>query len=164
MLNFHTNQNGFTLIELTVYIFIFAIILGAFMTLLYNFGFSNEKTESEIAVSDSAHVLSTLITRIVRGGTDIIFPPGSQPFDRLMLWNDSTLYRIDVEDGVARLKIGSGGEVPITTNDVTIDSLTFRRYEFSNEVEFLIRVEATIVSTNPAEPASQSIDFWVANR
>ncbi|MEK7616350.1 MAG: prepilin-type N-terminal cleavage/methylation domain-containing protein [Patescibacteria group bacterium] len=159
------NQAGFTLIEMLIYAIIFVIFVGGIVMSSFSLLSSSQRTNSQIEVADNARFLTQKMQRIIQGATVINSPTVGNSAATLSVNTADTSsnpFVIDLSNGVVRLKRGSGAPLALTNSFVTVTSLSFKNYSYSTITKNTIRIQANVISVEPNQPASTSIDVFIS--
>ncbi len=157
-------SRGFTLIEIIIYSGIVVIISTGFILYVYSTLDYSNRVRSHLEVTDNSRLIIQKISGILRGAVVINSPAvgfsgASLSADTHDIPNNPFIF--DLSSGVLRLKRGGASPVPISNSLVTVSSLSFANYSYSNGTKNTIRIKALITSATDLPPASQQIDFFV---
>jgi Tfp pilus assembly protein PilW len=145
-----TNEKGYTLIELLLYI----VIIGSLLVpLAYFFGMTTEarlKGQSIAEVDDQAVAAMDNITQTIRNATSITTPAaaGSGASLTLVVPTGTLSPTIFSLNGTAlQVKEGTGANVALTSSDVQISNLTFKNLTRSG-TSGIVQVSFTVTRVN----------------
>lgn len=140
MKKYNTTKNGFTLVELILYIGISSIILLSVSTLVSFLLESQAKNRAVMSVEQQGAYITQLITQNIRNGYAIQNPTKNNQTESIDIvkthdapgFDDLVIFFIDSENMIMRNIIIAGGEVkddiPTTINnsDVIVTNLSAR--------------------------------------
>src|SRR3989344_5145313 len=119
-------KNGFTLIELILYIAIITIVMGALIPFAWDVIEGGVKSSAEQEVSSQARYVSERIKYEIRNA-NAINSISATSIDLNTDTNATTV--IDYAGGKIRIKYGAGGTpVNLNSNDTNVTNLTFSDY------------------------------------
>lgn len=124
-----SNQAGYTLIELLLYIVVISTLLTS---ITYFFGITIEaraKNQTIAEVNDQGALAMDYITQTIRNASSITTPApaGSAASLTLVVPTGSLSPTIfDLSGTTLRVKEGTGAAIPLTSNDIRVTGLTFR--------------------------------------
>jgi type II secretory pathway pseudopilin PulG len=143
--------NGFTLIELIIYIALFSMIVGSLVLFSWNIIYGGEKSKSQNAVEANMHYALERIQAEIRDSSGIgASTPTSITLTNLDGSRSPTV--IDLSSGQIRIGFGSSGNCksstpcPITDNTVNVSSLHFTNLSngtISNNISVSITIDST---------------------
>ncbi|MCX6795325.1 MAG: prepilin-type N-terminal cleavage/methylation domain-containing protein [Candidatus Falkowbacteria bacterium] len=145
-------KNGFTLIELMLYVAISSVILlltSLFLSMLLE---SRVKNQTIAEVEQQGVQVMQIVTQTIRNANAMGTPANgatstSLSINTILASTTPTLF--DLSGGVVRIKEGTGAVIPLTNSDVTVTGLTF--YNLSRaSTPGIIKISFTISSLNPA--------------
>ena len=128
-------RQGFTLVEVLIYIAIIGIVITSFVTFAMSISGSRAKTYVVQEVHANARVALNLISQKIRLADDVFSPIAGNSNSSLELdmpGPDSNL-TFDVASGVLNITEGIGSPIPITSDEVNISSLSFTNLAPSEE-------------------------------
>jgi len=124
---------GFTLLELLIYVAIFAVITvllaNIFIALSKSNGQSNAKSEVDSAIRFSNQLLSQDLKN-----ASAVSVPSSGSSNSLTLTRADTTIIYDISSGALRRKEGSADPVSLTNTNIVVGTPTFTRIENTNAV------------------------------
>lgn len=115
-------QKGFTLIELVIYMAILTIVLSIAVDLFFFSKTFGNQVAQEQEVDRNARVAFLEMTQTIRGTSSVTSPALGASGSNLYL--NSNAIRYAVNNGILQ-KTQSGQTVDLTSDDVSIDNLTF---------------------------------------
>lgn len=147
----HFSLQGFTLVEMLLYVTISSVILlslSLFLSLILS---SRIKNQSIADVNQQGLQVMQLITQTVRNGKSISFPSvgatsTSLSVDVVDPLRNPTVF--DIANGVMRIQEGSNQPIPLTNSHVTVTSLIFQNISSTSSTDRIIRMSFTINHTN----------------
>lgn len=152
MKNFKTNKEGFTLIELILYIAIISMILVGFMTFSLDVIYSGEKSEIRQTVQQNAIFSMQKILKEIRTSNDLNIGtstfdthPGVLSLSKDTAGDDPTIF--DISTGTLQIQQGVNGPYPLTADDLEVINLVFTNLSVTNRTT-IIRVELTLRHVN----------------
>ena len=130
-MNINFNQkynNGFTLLELLLYISISSIILLVTSLFLSTLLEGRVKNQTIAEVEQQGVQVMQIITQTLRNADTINSPSiglnsSSLSVNTIVGSNNPTIF--DLSGGVIRIKEGTGNVVPLTNSKITVSSLSF---------------------------------------
>lgn len=146
-------NKGFTLIEMLVAVAIFSIVLvismGAILTIID----ANRKAQTLSSVMNNLNFALESMTRTIKTGVDPSLSGGVLTVDAIDLTSGNfsrreVSFRLDETDGQGQIvrQVGSGSWIPITSDEVDIDQLSFSQFgdgDF-NQPKTVIFIEGTV--------------------
>ena len=150
------SRNGFTLIEMLIYIAIIGVALTSFITFSVSVSNSRNKTYVIQEVQANARVALTTITQKIQSAIGVntgISTFGSDPGSLSLSMTDAgknpTIISLDADDGILQITEGVSGPVAITTNEVKVTNLVFFDLTPAGEAPN-IKIRVTIEYDNPS--------------
>lgn len=156
----HREQQGFTLIEILLYIAIVSGFLVAASTFTWNIINSKTKAQALQEVEMNGKIILEHLTQAIRSARDIdalslldanLANPGNAG-EMLSLDIRNAVddpIEIDVLNGVMRYRQGATGPLAISSNLVTITDLTFTDYQLPSGKSQNLGITLTIEYINP---------------
>lgn len=143
-------KNGFTVLELLLYIGLFSIILLGVSAFLYLLLSARVKHETMTEVEQQGAIAMQWITQAVRNAEEINNPSRSNTADTLTLElptdaQDPTEFRL--RNGALTTREDDGAEIALTSNDVTVSSVQFTNTSLAN-TPGSVRIQFTITHVN----------------
>lgn len=137
-------NNGFTLIELILYMAIVTIVMGALIPFAWNVIEGSAKSSVEQEVSSQARFVSERIKYEIRNATAINSPIAGASSNVLNL-NSSPATIIDLSSEKTRIsKDGGTNYTNLNSNDTSVSGLTFTSYESTDGKTKHIKFSFTI--------------------
>jgi len=143
-------SDGFTFIEIILYVSIVSIVLAALVPVAWNVIGGSAKSSAQQEVFSQTRFISEKIKYEIRNADSInsvaatslsLDPPGTA--------NDPTI--IDLSGGKLRIKLGAASAVDLNSTDTTITSLTFTDYTSADtktkHVQFVFTIDDNFGST-----------------
>ena len=126
------NNNGFTLIEILIYVAILGAILATFVTYSMSITDMRSKNYVEQEVQANARVSMDIISKKIRsangvniGASTFNGDPGVLSLSMADASKNPTIINLDQDNGTLQIKEGSGSEVAIVSNEVQVTNLIF---------------------------------------
>ena len=157
-------EKGFSMVEMIIYIAIFAIFVGALITFSLNINSSRLRSQMMLEVKDQGADLMRTLTTSIKNAT-VINNPGTGVSSGVLSINTSNLQTtptIFSEDGEALyITEGTSSPIALTNNKVKLTNLTFTNVSQSS-TPGIIKIRFTISNTaSKSSPAEQySVDFY----
>lgn len=159
-------KNGFTLLELLLYMAIVALMLGALTQISWNFIFAGEKSAYQQEAFSNARLISEKIKYEIRNAKDINLSLStfntnlaSSPGSKLSLAenspNDPT--EIDVLSGKLRIKRGAGATINLNSTNTSVTNLTFTNYSSGDNKSKHVGFTLTLTTSGNREEYNQTI-------
>jgi len=122
-------ENGFSLIELLLYISLSGIILLSILTFMASLLDARVKNQAIAEVDQSGTAIMQLITQTIRNATAINSPSSGTSASTLSLntavpANNPTVF--DLSGGAIRITEGAGSPVNISSSRVVVSNLNFQ--------------------------------------
>ena len=163
------DKRGFTLIEMILYVAIFAIVTGGMVMFAFAMLTSAQRTDDKVEVADNSRFAVQKLQRVLQSTTAINSPAVGASANSLSLttatasWNPLVINVASTgsSSGSLQFTIGASPSVPITNSFVKVSSVSFKNYSFSTGTKNTIRFKANIISINPYLPASSSVDVFI---
>jgi prepilin-type N-terminal cleavage/methylation domain-containing protein len=149
-------KNGFTLVELLVYIGILAIVITSVVSTMFFVISTREKAKTINEIESQGALVMQLITQSIRNSEGVNSPEVGNNNNTISLsvseqQDSPTVF--DINNGVLRVKKGSQTEVDLTSSRVIASNLDF--YNVSRtDTENIIKVEFQLEYNNQG-PAFQ---------
>lgn len=164
MNKFFENQKGFSIVEMIVYIAIFALFVGALVTFTLNINSSRLHSQIMLEMKDQGADLIRTLTTSIKNAT-AINTPGTGISSGVLSINTSspsTTPTVFSEDGEALFVTEStGSAVALTNNKVKITNLTFTNVSRVG-TPGIIQIRFTISNTASKTLAAEqySVNFY----
>lgn len=121
------NQNGFTFIELILYLAIVTLVIGALVPFTWNIIGAGAKSATQQEVFSAARYVSERIKYEIRDASGInSVAPTSISLSNSNVSKNPTI--IDLSAGKVRVKYGSSAAVNLNSTDTNVSSLVFTNY------------------------------------
>ena len=144
------NEEGFTLIEMIIYIAILGLVITSFTSFVYSVTRTRSKAVAIEEVSSNGRVALNIIKQSMRSSDDVVTPTEGNVDTSLTLdmpgTVDNSLY--SVSGGILYETIGANPSVAVTTNDVIVSNLQFTNVTKPGKKEN-IQVSFTVTYANP---------------
>jgi len=136
---------GFSLIELVVYIGIFAAASVFMVGILIIFTRINLRQTAINEVNDQVYFVNNTVQRLVKDSSFIDMAAGSATSTLSLLMASSTMSptQVYLEDGIVYLKEGSFSPIPLTDTNVTVNDFQVTKYENPGG-QSLVRIYLTL--------------------
>ncbi len=121
-------QQGFTLLELLIYIAIVSIVVVVLASAVVSFMRAKARAEAITETDEALRFVGERITRDVEGARTLMSPEYAQASSTLTLTRDNVVVRYTIAGGAVVRVVGSTTEV-LTNSRVTIGSMLFERTE-----------------------------------
>ncbi|HSX28913.1 MAG TPA: type II secretion system protein [Candidatus Saccharimonadales bacterium] len=148
-----SSQAGYTLLELLLYV---AIVGSLLTSVTYFFGVAVDarvKNQTISEVNEQGTAAMDYLTQTIRNATAISAPAAAASASALTVTVPTgslspTIFNLS---GTSALQVqeGSGGQIPLTSNDVTISGLTFTNLTKSG-TSGTVQVKFTVSRVNPS--------------
>jgi Tfp pilus assembly protein PilW len=143
-------RNGFTMVELLLYVGIASVMLvviSVFLTMLVS---SRIKNQTIAEVEQQGLQAMQIITQSLRNADDINEPAfgndaASLSFKTVTTENDPTIFTL--VDGAIQIKEGAGAEVPLTNSRVIVSDLSFSNLSRA-DTPGTVRIRFTVTHLN----------------
>jgi len=143
------NKDGFTLIELTIYIAILATILALTTEFLWLIVLGNIKETSYQEIQQNGRFAITKITQEIKRATGIISPdPGSSSESLSLSMADGSTINFGLSNGKLQISQGSNSYF-LTTDRIIVKNLQFNNNSYQ-DTPGIIQVKIEISHINPA--------------
>ncbi|MBI3626424.1 hypothetical protein HY224_00045 [Candidatus Uhrbacteria bacterium] len=148
------NQPGFTLMEMTIFVFLVGAFTAAVVLLANQYVQDNQKARSYQDVQQNARFAMQRIIQEIRGANDLTagastfgVNPGVLTVSNDDAAKDPTIF--DISNGRLRIKQGTGAPQPLTSDKVRITNLVFTNLSVNNKTKN-IRIQMTVQHYNPS--------------
>lgn len=144
-------KKAFTLMEVLLYVSIVSIMLVVLSTFLAAISQSRVRSQVIADVNEQGVQIMQLITQTVRNATSITVPAAAGSGSTLTVvvpTGSLSPTTFDLSSGVMRIKEGAGAVVNLTSNRVTVSSLTFTNLTRTGTFG-TVRIQFTLAHTNP---------------
>jgi len=119
------NSKGFTLIEVAVYLGLFAIIMGGVFVVTYQLIEGNERTHARVLVQEEGNFIQRKLDWALTGATQIIAPTSTGAV--LTIEKDAATITFSESGGVLQMAEGAADPVPLTTDWLTVSGVNFEQ-------------------------------------
>lgn len=146
----HNSLNGFTLIELIIYVSIMTVIITAVIPFSRDMILNGAKSSVQEEVYGSGRYIAERIKSEIRNAKGINSVSGSTlSLQDFVAANDPTV--IDLSAGKVRIKQGAGSAINLNSNDTNVTSLTFTNNSSldnkTKNISYSISLQSTSAST-----------------
>lgn len=152
----NSNNKGFGLVELIIYISIASVLLLSISSFYSTILKSRNRNNIVLEVDQQGVYLMNVITQTVRNA-ELINSPFIGSSDAILSLNtleeNQNPIIFDLFDNVVRIKEGSGDYIPLTNSHIIISNLNFTNLS-KTETPGIIRIEFTI-SYNSSNPNAE---------
>ena len=121
-------KHGFTLIETVIYIGLFSFMLGGMLQSAFALMQSADVESANVQINEEMSFVMHKIDWMLSGVQDIQSPTGLPASYTLKIAKYNFAFNpltLSSQNGVLTLSRGSGGAVPLTTSNVTLDKALF---------------------------------------
>jgi type II secretory pathway pseudopilin PulG len=132
-----TKEEGFTIIELLIYLGLFSVIIGGALVGAYQIVESSGRNQSKIVLEQEANFMLKKTEWILNGST-LMLPSEGDSSNALVVENLGRTYELFLDDGALKLKSGASDPVSVTTENVSVDSATFRGLPGGVEAQYAL--------------------------
>lgn len=142
------SREGFTLIEILIYIGLITVITGSFIASSYQIIDSKGRVQGQLELTENKKFLVEKLKWVLASNQAINSPTSGNSGASLSvnkLNYGSNPLVVDLSANQIRLTLGAGQPVPITNSQVSISSLTFTNQNLSGRS--VIRIQATMQNT-----------------
>lgn len=145
-----SQKNGFTVLELLLYIGLFSLILLGVSAFLYLLLSARVKHETIAEVEQQGAIAMQWITQSVRNAKKITAPSPPNTATTLTLEmptdaQDPTEFRLN--NGALTMREDTGAELALTSSDVTVSAVQFSNTSLAN-TPGSVRIQFTITHVN----------------
>ncbi|MBI4159728.1 type II secretion system protein [Candidatus Wolfebacteria bacterium] len=160
-----STKRGFTLIELLIYTGLIAVVGGTLTGILVSSLKIGTQEAASAEVTQQLNFTLRTIERLVRSSSNIEIPAGV-PTSTLVLRvpdssKDPTI--ISIANGALTLKEGTAPATSLTTDKVTLSSLSFRKFtQYPGHDTVSIDMTMTYNSQNPDSQVSRTLSSAIA--
>lgn len=137
-------MQGFTLVELILYIALVSLFLGAAVLFSWDVIYGREKSFRQQVVQQSARIAMSKIGYEIKRAVDV----NSVSANQIVLNNGATTTTINLSAGRVRITSGGVGPYNITSNQVVVTNLTFTNLIATNENTKNIKVSMILTQAN----------------
>jgi prepilin-type N-terminal cleavage/methylation domain-containing protein len=120
-----TSQSGFTIIELIIYLALFAIIIGGALVGVYNLTEGSDRNQANIVIYEEGSFIGKKIENALNGADNIIQPAVGVPGTVLQVSKSGVVTEIGLTTGNIYQKTGSNPSITLDTDAITVSNLTF---------------------------------------
>jgi len=141
------NPKGFTLVEMTLYVAICAILLLSLSTFLTFLLGARVRNQAITEVNQQGFQVISMITQTIRNGRSIQIPAIGATTTFLSLTTGNALVNptiFDVSSSTVRITEASNVPMPLTNSRVQVSNLVFHNISSSSSIEKIIRIHFTI--------------------
>ena len=160
----NSNNKGFGLVELMIYISIASILLLSISSFYFTILKSRVRNNVVMEVDQQGVYLMNIITQIIRNAESINSPStglsnASLSLDVLETSQDPTIF--DLSSNTVRIKEGSDDHIFLTNSHIIVSNLNFTNLSKA-ETPGIIKIEFTINynSSNPSAEYNYSKTFY----
>jgi Tfp pilus assembly protein PilW len=146
------SQQGFTLVELLLYVALTGTMLFALSTFFMALLQARVKNQAIAEVEQQGLQVIQSFTQVARNAQAITAPvagssANSTTFDVVLAGDDPTIF--DISGGQIRIKEGAAAAIPLTSTSVTASGLTFTNLTIGT-TDGTERIEFTLTYVNPS--------------
>lgn len=144
------NRNGFTLIELILYVAIVTIVISALIPFAIGIVQSSAKSSFQQEVTGSARLISERIKYEIRNSIGINSVAATS-ISLIVSDSSKNPTIIDLASGKIRIKQGAAAVVNLNSNDTNVSGLTFTNYTSldnkTKHIQFSFTITDNLTST-----------------
>lgn len=153
-------QQGFTLIELVIYMGLMSIVVGLFAGILVTIvRIQTQQTSTRQVISELNFVMNT-IARDIRDSSSLSVATNTLTIGTSVATTNPTI--ISIESGAITKKEGSQATSTLTTNRVVADELTFTELVSGSNQAVQMVLTFSFNTENPAQDYTQTLQTTVA--
>lgn len=163
-MSFSSPSRGFTLIEALVYLALYSLVMGGFLTALYAITESGERNRSIAILEEEGNfVLAKIEWQIARSRS--VEEPASEGGTLSLLLENGARAAADLRGGYVRLREGGGAFRPLNNPDTAASGLRFEHVRASaygapiEGVDVSFALHATTSQGLPIERAFSSRSY-----
>jgi len=148
-----TRYEGFTILEMLLYVSICSVLLLSLCVFLVFLLESRTKNQSIADVNQQGQQVMQLITQTIRNARTVDAPQVGQTSQTLTLTVNDTLLSptvFDLESGIIRIQEASGPNILLTNSHVTASSMLFRNISSASSSDRIVEISFTIDYKNPS--------------
>jgi len=147
------NRNGYTLLELLIYIVIVSALLMTITTFFSLVAEARVKNQSISEVNDQGAAIMDYITQTIRNATSITAPATGSNAASLTLVVPTgslspTIFDASGSPSNIRVKEGAGAAIPLSANNIDVSGLNFRNLTRAG-TNGIVQVQFTVSRVNP---------------
>ncbi len=134
------NNNGFTLIEIIIYVAIIGIVMTSFIAFGMSISSARSKTYVVQEVQGNARMLIDIISQKIKRAQAITSPTAGQSNGAMTLdmpYSESDL-TFSMTDGIVYLTEGSGDPQAIVSNEVEVENFQFSNIGLNGSVDSIL--------------------------
>ncbi len=142
-------KNGFSLVEVLLYVAIFSVVIGAYGALLSAISVTKNKTRVVLEVEQQGELVSGFFAQTLRGAQSVNVPSQGNSSTQLSLAMPSPAPSpavFSLSSGRVAFTEGGGGAEYLTSTKLTVSDLSFSNIAKSGELG-LIKFQFTITSS-----------------
>jgi prepilin-type N-terminal cleavage/methylation domain-containing protein len=146
-----SNQKGFTLVEMILYVAICSILLATISMFLSFLLGARVRSQSITEVNQQGFQVMNLITQTIRNGRSIEVPNIGTSSTTLSVTTGNALLDPTVftlSSSTILIQEGSKGKLSLTNSRITVTNLLFENVSSVSSIEKIIRISFTINSVN----------------
>jgi len=146
-------KNGFTLVELIIYIGIVSVMLLAISNFVFFLSYSRIKSQTIAEVEQQGMQVMQIITQTIRNAESINFPSSGATSSELSLEITETAKNqtvFDIFGGTIRITEGINSPIILTSSRLTVSELIFQNLSTTG-TPGIIRVQFNLAHLNPGE-------------
>jgi len=159
------SRKAFTLIEILIYLGIFAIIAGTLTGILNSVVRIQTRELAGNEVSQQMNFVMSTIQRLVRESSKIEMEAGASGSAINLRMASSTLdpTLIFASGTMVYLQQGTGEAAPLTNSKVKVDNLTFKKYsQYPGHDVVQVNLTMSYNTANPQQQSSQTLQSTIA--
>lgn len=160
MQKYAQQHSGFSLVEVLIYLAVTIVIAMATINMYYSLDSVLLRNSTERKLTNAATVTLERMVRDIRNADAVdigLSTLGTSP-GVLVLEDGATVTQFSLNGGSVEVAVDGSTLGPLTSDDVTVEDLIFRRYQ--NATTELVRVELTLSASSRA--ASTTKTFYTS--
>lgn len=118
-------NHGFTIIELLVYLGLFAILIGGAMVGVYQIVESTNRNQAFVTIEQEGNFLQQKIKWSLNGATDILLPAPASIGPNMSVTSPDSSKSLSFSDGTLSLSQNGQPAVPLNSQNIKVENLTF---------------------------------------
>ena len=139
---YKSSSPGFTLLEVLLYLGLFAIVIGGLLTSTMMIFLGNDRTQTKIMVQEEMDFLLAKINATAIGAASISQPASGAEGSTLVVTKSGTPITFTLNAGSIQMQKGVGTPLTLNNSNITVSSLVFKHEGTGSNPE-----SATVVFT-----------------
>lgn len=139
-------RDGFTLIEVIIYLVLFSIIIGGTFTIGYRLLSGSGITSSNLRVQEEAHFILRKIDWVLSGLANVTLPASGTTGSILIVTRSGVTgpIKLDLNSGVLQITRGISASNALNSQSIPVTSVTFEHIPESGLRPKAVKVNFTI--------------------